>query len=396
MAFTRDFLAFLTSTAIITVFHCEADPYPPPTGLTHTWLDRFAVNVSWNKPSGLPDDSEFEFLIENTHGKALLCKDGTFFTEKFFTKNMNSDHWTYNISTVRKKCNQSSKGTPATITIQLPKPKAELVEDFRCIIQSKALNCTWKPLAPDLKLSYRTSGCLEKEIKSLKVCAQFNSSGERNSCYLPIDTDPHNIWILIETATAMSTFEPELVSLEVAPPKLSFEEEGDSLKVSWTSEEEKTDCWIAEICYKQCNKDMGCQNTSTSERMMSVTYIKGCLYEFQSRIMTTNFCPLVTSKRSEVITYGANNPDRTLTVIAIVIPVVLSICVILSCYCFRRHSAIICPTIPDPSAIFKEMMMNGNKDPKTTAGNLYKPVPESIESCKITLVTDNSDLQQNY
>lgn len=29
-----------------------------------------------------------------------------------------------------------------------------------------------------------------------------------------------------------------------------------------------------------------------------------------------------------------------------------------------RHSAIICPVIPDPSAIFKEMMMNGNKELK--------------------------------
>lgn len=35
---------------------------------------------------------------------------------------------------------------------------------------------------------------------------------------------------------------------------------------------------------------------------------------------------------------GTNKPpDRTLTVVAIVIPVILSICVILSCYCFRRY-----------------------------------------------------------
>lgn len=393
MAFTRDFLAFLTSTAIIMVFHCEADPYPPPTGLSHTWLDMFTVEVSWDKPSGLPDDSKFVFLVENTD-RTPQCVDGTTFKEKFFTKNMNSDYWTYNISTVMG-CDGSSKGTPATITIQPPKPKAELVEDFRCIIQSKAVDCTWKPLDPsqNLNLSYRTSGRSEKEIKSLKQCAQFYGSGERKGCYLPIDTEPDNIWILIETPTAMSTF--ELVSLVVVQPKLSVEEEADYLRVSWTHEEAKTNCWIAEICHKQCDKDMGCRNTSTSERMMTVPYKKGCLYEFRSRIVTTKFCPLVTSKQSEVITYGANNPDRTLTVIAIVVPVVLSICVILSCYCFRRHSAIICPTVPDPSAIFKEMMMNGNKDGKTTAGNLYKPVPESIESCKITLVTDNSDLQQN-
>lgn len=90
-----------------------------------------------------------------------------------------------------------------------------------------------------------------------------------------------------------------------------------------------------------------------------------------------------------------------------------------------RHSAIFCPIIPDPSAIFKEMIMNGNKDLKvyfkyfkfkkktcllylltlsvstnpsvfqTTLGNLYTPVPESIETCEVTPVTENSDLQQH-
>lgn len=35
---------------------------------------------------------------------------------------------------------------------------------------------------------------------------------------------------------------------------------------------------------------------------------------------------------------GTNkHPDRTLTVVAIVIPIILSICVILSCYCFRKY-----------------------------------------------------------
>ncbi|KAM6960318.1 interleukin-13 receptor subunit alpha-1, partial [Tautogolabrus adspersus] len=95
------------------------------------------------------------------------------------------------------------------------------------------------------------------------------------------------------------------------------------------------------------------------------------------------------------LTPGTNKPpDRTLTVVAIVLPIILSVCVLLSCYCFRRHSAIICPNIPDPSAIFKEMMMNGNKELKTP-GSLYTPVPEPIEPCRITPITENSVLQQN-
>ena len=54
---------------------------------------------------------------------------------------------------------------------------------------------------------------------------------------------------------------------------------------------------------------------------------------------------------------------------------------------FCRHINILCPIIPDPSAIFKEMMMNGNRDQRP--GNLYTPVPEPVEPCKVTLVTEN-------
>lgn len=90
---------------------------------------------------------------------------------------------------------------------------------------------------------------------------------------------------------------------------------------------------------------------------------------------------------------------------------------------FCRHSDIICPNTPDPSAIFKEMVMNGNKEHKvrflsindkcvssaststrdavlflfqTTAESLYTPVPEVVEPCKITLVSATSALQQNF
>lgn len=40
-------------------------------------------------------------------------------------------------------------------------------------------------------------------------------------------------------------------------------------------------------------------------------------------------------------------------------------------WCVCRHRAIICPVIPDPSAIFKEMIMNGNKELKVYFGIFF-------------------------
>lgn len=38
-----------------------------------------------------------------------------------------------------------------------------------------------------------------------------------------------------------------------------------------------------------------------------------------------------------------------------------------------RYSFVICPVIPDPSTIFKEMMMSGNKELKVCFRNRKKP-----------------------
>ncbi|TDG99898.1 hypothetical protein EPR50_G00199170 [Perca flavescens] len=141
------------------------------------------------------------------------------------------------------------------------------------------------------------------------------------------------------------------------------------------------------VCYKKCNEREVCLNFTVTGEPGQMPYDKRCRYEFKSRARMSHYCGNGKfSGFGDVVPYGTDEPpDETLTVVAIVIPVILSACIILSCYCFRRHRSIICPTIPDPSAIFKEMMLNGNKEFKTTPGSLYTPVPESVEPCKITL-----------
>ncbi|XP_059210298.1 uncharacterized protein LOC131989127 [Centropristis striata] len=398
MTLTRDFIAFLSFTAMVAVYHCKADRPSPPTGLSYRWLDSFTVNISWQKPSRVLD-GEVEYKIS-------LMKNGTessnwktksrYFRVNCLTEDIGSDHCTIHISSVIGGGDSEKESVPVPINIHTLKPRVE-VKDIRCLVSFslKGINCSWIRGNQPVKLFYRGCGLTEGQIKPLQ-CNETYSTATRDGCYLQ-DEFFLNICLLMDTKDGMRTFMP---ALEILPPELRVKEEGDNLQLSWTPPETGLrSCWEYTVCYKQCKEFKQCLKFSGNENgdeQMKVAYDKRCRYDFQSKVTNTDHCPKIFSSFGDIVTYGTDEPpDETLTVVAIVVPVLLSLCIILSCYCFRKHSSILCPIIPDPSAIFKEMMMNGNKELKPTTGTLYKPMPEPIEPCKITLVTENSSLQEN-
>ncbi|XP_049424165.1 interleukin-13 receptor subunit alpha-1-like isoform X1 [Epinephelus fuscoguttatus] len=397
MTVTREFFTFLTCIAMLMVYHCKADSLPPPTGLSYRWLDPFTVNVSWQKPRGVAD-GEVQYKYRRTDDatdNSLACSEWRNFTENLLTEETGSDRWTFEVWTVGiQNCGKSlNDSTHVSVTIQAPKPRAE-VKDIKCFISNDDANCSWISGSQPFNISYRTCGRTEEVLKSLKECDQPYSSRTRNGCYLKFDAVHNDICMVVTTEAGQSTFKPPRM---IHSPKLNIKEENNCLNLSWTLPEIiKDTCWELEVCFKQCNMPKVCRTLKYETQPMQVTYDKRCRYEFQSRAKTTTYCGNISSDFGDVVFYGTSEPpDETLTVVAIVVPIILSACIILSCYCFRRHSSIICPIIPDPSAIFKEMMMNGNKEVKTAEESLYTPMPEPVESCKITLITENSILQQN-
>lgn len=54
----------LLHSVSFTMIIVPLDGHPPPTGLTYEWLDEFTVNVSWKKPSGLPDNRRPIYLVK--------------------------------------------------------------------------------------------------------------------------------------------------------------------------------------------------------------------------------------------------------------------------------------------------------------------------------------------
>ncbi|CAJ1086645.1 interleukin-13 receptor subunit alpha-1-like [Xyrichtys novacula] len=381
------------------VLHCKADCPLPPVRLKYEWLDPFTVNVSWEKPDGLQDkEIKFKYcLVKNGDDQDVTGIKSRNFTYTCLTEETDNGNWTFNVWTDGShSCNGSSENTRAPITFSNHKLKAKLVKDFKCVIYGNETDCSWVPVDPSLNLmlSYRICGLDEERLKGLKKCNRFYSKETRTGCRVKLDAKKGDICILVETETSMSTFKAELAVLS---PKLTVREERNKLILSWKQPEIGKQCvWKYEVCHTQCSNPKVCNNyPMTGEPLVEMTYDKSCRYEIQSRVWT-DYCKKISSDFSEVVTYGTDNSsDRTLTLVAIILPAILSVCVLLSCYCFRRHSAIICPNIPDPSAIFKEMMMNGSKERKTTTGSLYTPVPETVDPCKISPVTENSSFQEN-
>ncbi|XP_034066501.1 interleukin-13 receptor subunit alpha-1-like [Gymnodraco acuticeps] len=384
MTSTRELYAFLTFTAMMMVYHCKADFPPPPTGLTFKWLDPFAVNVSWQDPSGLQDSKVMYKIRLKGFEHPFNCRTKKYLKVSSLTEQIGSDPWTYQVWTVVGNCKSTNESNKVDITINSPKTQVKL-KDTKCIIYTEGMNCSWNSTHQPFNLSYRT--CPEETLKPLRTCDRPYSSAERSGCYLKDDEFKErkvDVCIHVETEAGWSTFKPRFV---VPSPKLIIKEEKDDLRLEGEHQSIRNCKWNFTVCYTRCNKPEVCiSKVGPSE----IRYDKDCLYEFRSRTESRH-CDLA-SDFSDVVKYGSNKPpDQTLMVVAIVVPIILSVCIILSCYCVRKHSSILCPIIPDPSAIFKEMMIHGNKDHKTT-GNLYTPVPEPIESCKVTVVAENSDL----
>ncbi|XP_054457471.1 uncharacterized protein LOC129093469 [Anoplopoma fimbria] len=392
MTFTADFLTFLTFTSVVMVCHCTtgdtggaARRPPPPTGLSYEWIDPFTVNVSWQKPSGL-SGGNVSYQYNLLGNKNDQCTRGTNLKVNLLTEESVSGSWNYSIRTiVGGKCDgKPISSTFANITIKTG-PRAE-VKDIKCLISPNMskIKCSWTPVNQKLKLFYRICGISEEHMKDLRECNLYYVDAMRRGCWLEADAIK-DICLLFKTDTGSSTFK---LAPMIEPPALSVKEEGDKLKLSWRHP--KFGCiWNYSVCTKKCGYSEECQNFITKNDSMFIPYDKSCRYEFWSSVRTDDYCPSFSSDRGQVVIHGTNKPaDESLTVVAIVLPIILSVCIFLSCYCFSRHSAIICPVIPDPSAIFKEMMMNGNKEITPTTGGLYTPVPEPVESCKVDPVTD--------
>ncbi|XP_023202367.1 uncharacterized protein LOC111611022 [Xiphophorus maculatus] len=372
MSATLQFVAFL-SFAIVMASYGEADRrLPAPQKYTHHWADRFVVVVNWTwpKPKELPQSCNVKFEIRWSEKQQDVARvEHTNFTYYYLSKDFTADILELNISSKPLEgCKGWNESEPVKVNIKAPKSNAELVKDFRCFYLSNDSKCFWTAVDPsrDLKVYYRFPGIEKKDIQSLKACEAFKMEG-RSSCSLKVEKG-RDIFVLVENETGMNTFEPKM---EIHVPKMSINETGAYLQLTW----EKPvvgpiGAWQFCVWYKECgnNKPPRCY-TFSQHRTVDIPYNKCCRYEFQYNISTTGFYKHVSSDTSEVIPYGTTSSCiSSANVVAIIIPIIVCFCVILSIYCFKKHEKIFGCTRLDPSVI-KEIL-NLNKENKIPQANL--------------------------
>ncbi|XP_051799777.1 uncharacterized protein LOC110950434 isoform X1 [Acanthochromis polyacanthus] len=378
-------------TAMLMVFHSEADHrLPALKNLSYTWVDPFTLNLSWSwdRPKHLPNCTiKYEIRYLDKSVKQPARTPNHHYKASFLTE---SNEGKFSIHAVAEFCAGWIESKPENIFISTQKSIVNVVKDFKCSIGSSQTNCSWEPVSPSagLKISYRISGIGENN--SLKMCNQSYSYGKRNGCVLENHGPENDIYVLAENAAGLQTFKARRV---IFLPKLTIRENESYLYLEWTPPDIGKNCQLNYVvCYSECERDKGCPKYTSvlnTPEPLKIAYDKNCRYEFKFNATPDKYCPPIHCDGIAVEVYGNNTrvklSDGRLTVVAIVIPLVLSVGVILSCYCFRRHRAILCPTMPDPSTIFKEMM-NGNKEQKTKSESLYTPVPEPVEPVTITPV----------
>ncbi|XP_051924069.1 uncharacterized protein LOC127602182 [Hippocampus zosterae] len=380
-----------TCLAVVVFFHSvlsfavhgEAGRLPPPTELSHKWLDPFTVNVYWRKPSQLPDCCDVQYR----YGPHKFCTEWTNFTETFLTDEAGSSGWNITVRTEELENCEKSASAPASIIIDAPQPRAQLVTDFKCLYRADKTDCSWIPLDPavNLTLSYRICDSSAETRQRLQECKQLYHHRGRDGCYLSPDFVFEDLCVLIRSNASMRTFKPPGV---VDPPKLRVSVEGDKLDLNWTPPEVSKDCsWTYELCYSKCDGHEKCERFIPHGETRQIAYDRRCRYELRSRVTSGSYCRKMQSDFSAVVVHGVNEPRVSLTAVAIAVSVVMSVGVLLACYCFRRHRAVLFPAIPEPSAILKDMMMSGSTEIKACA-NFYTPVSEAIQPCQIMRARD--------
>lgn len=408
MTVTHTFYAFLFTVTLLG-FGCNAGFLPPVSGISYEWIDPFTARLSWTweRPESLPPGCDVRYELYWTDKDVPGQTDSVriknrYYDNTYLTGETGSGQWEVIIGVVGDKSCDGWRSPKQRRTVVTKKPKGQLVTDFKCMMEPSGMNCSWIPLDPHLNttMSYRLCENTEENLQSLKRCGRGYSDGRRSGCYLNfLSTD---LCVVTETDSELKTFMPALV---VPVPKMSITQAGRRLNLTWTTPDVGVNCgWNYQLCYKECGLTLPCQTVylptePTEECPLQIDYSDWCLYEFVFSVKSSRYCPTIVSDSSGFMTHGVNKtpvqPMLSSIVTATVLSVLMAICLVVTCYCFRRHQAIFCPNIPDPSALLKDMMVSGNKDIKSATSHLYTPTPEAIEPCKLTLLTENNTPQGN-
>ncbi|XP_016097579.1 interleukin-13 receptor subunit alpha-1-like [Sinocyclocheilus grahami] len=378
-----------------------ASELPPPRNLTFKWETPFTLNLTWEKPKDLEPDCKVNYTVNAHHSqdcseRAKQDMSGAKNTETRRVQNMtcklnisNENGLCISVTVNPENCGNKYQSPPLDISI--PPPPVRLVKNRSCEYSHNRLKCTWHSDVDvkDLGFYYWSPQnetvikCNEMKIGECVIHDTFLKH-MTNMLYLFNGTykgKPVN-------NTFMDERPVDLVKLN--KPQLTIQRFGQSLHFQTTVsdlDEFAPQCYRYNYIYSMCDKSVQEKDMANSKHVMD--YDSNCKYRARVQINFSYKCGAGKSDLSDEVEYGENrDPNLPALLAVIIIPLIVSCCLIVSLVLLRRHKDIIFPKIPEPTLIFKDMLINNIRtaeDLRSTAdGRLYIPIEEIVES-KISL-----------
>ncbi|KAL6490510.1 hypothetical protein MHYP_G00008550 [Metynnis hypsauchen] len=189
-----------------------------------------------------------------------------------------------------------------------------------------------------------------------------------------------NITGTVKGSTISNTFmRAPRDSVKPEPPNLNITRDGDRLYLQSNTPNFAPQCWKYKFKYSKCNEESEKDIEAERNPSLLLEYDAACKYSAQVQTIFTDYCGKeAESEMSEAVVYGENTDlNSQFKVAMIVIPLMVSCCLIVALVLFRRYKDIILPTIPEPSLLFKDML-NSNND-GSQSKSLYVPITEVVE-----------------
>ncbi|KAJ1198474.1 hypothetical protein NDU88_002315 [Pleurodeles waltl] len=367
---------------------------PPPSNLRDELVNLFVVNWTWDSPKNLTSNATCELIYESvlnskkirsTHKNRTAIppnlNNDICFQVKAICANAGESDWV-------KRCSYFLKGYPET-----------LVRDLKWTWdEGKPLECTWNyqkstPPEPNYILYY-----MSKNENEIHECQEYiHKEGVVRGCKFISEFysgDKINILItdsLLKLGRFYSFLEP-ITILRPGPPNITVTKPSiDRIHVKWN------DTSWAFKDYEVQSKDSKSQKWTTyyitgKNNFMIDSARRDVMYTVRVKAkFTENFGGLLWSNWSAEAIAGEHRDDdwTVQNILLITIPLIAAIVTILLLVCVKRLKVLICPPIPDPSKIFRDIIGGPGEEFQQWIKNspyIFHNKPAQEETCTVTLV----------
>ncbi|XP_073693405.1 interleukin-13 receptor subunit alpha-1 [Garra rufa] len=364
---------------------------PPPRNLLFKWETPFTLNLTWEKPKDLEPNCKVNYTVDVRHSQN--CSQ----TPKQASQSRRVPNTTckFNISNEIGLCisvtvnpeNCGNKDPSPPLEKPISPPLVLLVANRSYEYSHQRLKCTWSPVddVQDLGFYYWSPQndtvikCNEMKIGECIIHNAFLK--EMTGMFYLFNGTYKGVPV---TNTFMDERPVQYVKLN--KPKLKIQRDGHSLRFETEASdlnEFEPHCYKYNYTYSMCDK-IAPEKVIEDDKHV-VEYDSNCKYRARVQIIFFDKCGAGKSDPSDEVEYGENrDPNLPALLALIIIPLIVSCCLIVSLVLLRRHKDIIFPKIPEPTLMFKDMFINNIRtaeDLRIPADTrLYVPIEEIVES----------------